>query len=196
VKTIFLVLANLFLFSTVVLYFWNVAVAGVTPNPTTFLIRAIVATMNCFSYFTVVNKDYLLLSVALVSTFSLTVMFLYALVRGRLTKLRTVDVVCAIAALIIGVIWKSTGNAVLANLLLQAIMLLAFYPAISGVLAGIAKEKTLPWVLATLCYVCMILAIITDWHAGAWYSLVHPVVSGICGNGGLAFAIWWKNTNK
>jgi phage shock protein PspC (stress-responsive transcriptional regulator) len=113
--------------------------------------------------------------------------------RGRLTKLRTVDVVCAMTATVIGIIWKSTGNAVLANLLLQSIMPLAFYPAISGVIAGIAKEEAFPWVLATLCYVFMVLAIVVDWNSSSWYALVHPVISGFCGNGALATAVWWQN---
>lgn len=192
-KVFALILANLLLIATIVLYLRNVVVAGVTPNPITFFVRSVVAVMNCFSYLAVVNKDYFKLSVTVVSALGLIVIFSYAFLRGNLTKMRTIDAVCGTAALIIGVIWKTTGNPVFANLLLQAIMLLAFYPAINGVLAGVAKEKPLPWIFATLCYVFMVVAIVADWNAGGWYALVHPVVSGILGNGSLATAAWWAN---
>ena len=192
-KTFSLILANLLLISTIILYFRNVVVKGVTPNPAAFFIRSVVAVMNCFSYLSVVQKDYFKISVLLVSTLGLLLIFFYALMCGKLTKLRTVDVVCGVAAFVIGVIWKTTGNAVMANLLLQSIMLLAFYPAISGVLAGVAKEEAFPWFLATLCYVFMIISILVDWHIGSGYALVHPVISGFCGNGALATAVWWHN---
>ena len=192
-KTASLILANLLLVATVVIYLRNVVKNGVTPNPAAFFIRSVVAVMNCFSYFAVLHKDYFKLSVSIVSTLGLVIIFIYALMRGRLTKLRTVDVVCGLTATAIGVVWKTTGNPILANLLLQSIMLLAFYPALSGVLSGIAKEKAFPWVLASSCYVFMVLAIIWDWNSGSWYALVHPVVSGFLGNGSLAIAIWWHN---
>lgn len=190
-KTLSLFLANLFLIATVTLYFRNVLKAGVTPNPITFFVRSVVATMNCFSYLAVVQYDYFKLSITVVSAAGLVIIFVFALFRGSLTKLRTVDVVCGSATLIIGVIWKTTGDPILANLLLQIIMLFAFYPAISGILAGAAREKALPWILATLCYAFMIVAIVADWNANGWYALVHPIVSGVIGNGSLALAVLW-----
>ena len=195
-KEFFLFIANLLLVVTIVAYLRNIVANGVTPNPATFFIRSVVAIMNCFSYFAVVNKDFFVLSVTIISAIGLTVVFSYSLFKGKFTKLRFVDIVCGTAAVIIGIIWKSTGSPVLANLLLQIIMLLSFYPAISGVITNHAKEKPMPWIFATLCYVFMIGAIITDWNAGAWYALVHPIVSGVVGNGSLAFAIIYAKAEK
>ncbi len=192
-KTSLLILANLCLITTVVLYFINVVKNGVTPNPAAFLIRSIVAGMNLFSYFAVVNKDYMKLSVSIVSTAGLISIFLYALLCGKLTRLRVADIVCGSLALVIGIIWKTTGDPIMANMMLQIIMLLAFYPAISGVLFGKATERAFPWLIATLCYVFMIGAIVVDWKQSGWLQLVHPVVSGLFGNGALTIAIWWKN---
>jgi hypothetical protein len=186
VKIYPLVLANIFLFATVTLYFINIIKKGVTPNPATFFVRTGVGFMNCVSYFAVVEKDYFKISSLIISTIGMFLIFFYSLWKGKLTKLRTIDVICGISAIIIGIIWKTTGNSILANLLLQSIMLLAFYPAIDGVRKGIAKEKALPWIFATVSYVFMTIAIIGN----GWEAFIHPVISGIIGNGSLALVIW------
>jgi hypothetical protein len=189
VKELYLALANLFLLATVSLYFWNLIKKGVTPNPTTFFVRSVVGVMNFVSYLAVVHKDYLKISSLVLSTLGMLLIFFYALAKKRTTELRRADVICGSAALVIGVIWKTTENDLLANLLLQAVMLFAFYPAIEGVWKGIAKEKALPWVCAVISYGFMTCAV----AGNGWEALVHPVISGIFGNGILAVAIIIKN---
>jgi len=195
-KDALLFTAVVLLVLAIVLYVKNMIANGVTPNPATFFIRSTVAIINCFSYFTVVHQDNFKTSITVISAVGLSGIFFYALARGKFTKLRWVDVTCAGAAMIIVVIWKSTGNAVVANLILQGVMLLSFYPAVNGVLYGHAKEKSSTWILATLCYVAMVMAILVDWKTGSAYQLVHPIVSGIIGNGALAVAVLWHNGKK
>ncbi len=196
-RDMLLVVACMLLTATIVLYMRNIIAKGVTPNPVTFFIRLVVSIFNCFSYFEVVHRDNLKTSVTVISAIGLLVIFSYAAAKGKFTKLNWVDRICAIAASIIGILWRlGIGGDIVANLLLQGVMLLAFWPSIDGVLAGRSKEKPLPWVCATLCYVAMVLAILMDWKTGSAYQLVHPIVSGIFGNGALTAAVLWSNRKK
>lgn len=184
------VLASLLILGTVGSYMWNVVRNGVTPNPTMFFVRSIVAVMNTVSYFSVVHNDPFKWLVTAVSAGALVVMFLYSLFCGKFTKMREVDIICLVLAILIGIVWKITNGAV-ANLLLQGVMVLAFVPAAIGVYHNRAKEKPLPWALAVASYVLMTATILIGWQ-GNWEALAHPLASGIGGNGAMLVLILRK----
>ncbi|MBI3634443.1 MAG: hypothetical protein HY228_02380 [Candidatus Yonathbacteria bacterium] len=75
-------------------------------------------------------------------------------------------------------------DGVVANLLLQGVMVIAFVPTAVGIYDGRAKEKPFPWVLAVASYVLMTATIVIGWQ-GNWEALVHPLASGIGVNGAL-----------
>ncbi|HXF44018.1 MAG TPA: hypothetical protein VNK70_00950 [Candidatus Paceibacterota bacterium] len=177
------VLASLLILGTVGSYMWHVVRNGVTPNPTMFFVRSIVAVMNTVSYFIVVQHDPFKWLVTAVSAGALVFVFFYSLFCGKFTKMRGVDIICLVLAIIVGVVWKMTDG-VMANLLLQGVMVLAFVPAAVGVYYNRAKEKPLPWALAVASYVLMTTIILIGWQ-GNWEALVHPLASGIGGNGAL-----------
>jgi hypothetical protein len=193
VKTASLILANLFIVTACILILQNISKRVVTPNSSTFLIRSVVSVMNCFSYLSVVHKDYLKLSVTVMSTASLVIIFFFALKRGQLTKWRRIDVFCGALAFVVGILWKTTGSPVIANFLLQGIILLAMYPAIEGTIKGYIKERAFPWTLPTASYLFMGFAILWEGEfVDCWQELVHPF-AGTIGNGALALAAWYQN---
>ena len=177
------VLASFLLLGVVGSYMWHVVRNGATPNPTMFFVRSVVAVMNTVSYFGVVHNDPFKWLVTAVSAGALVLVFLYSLFCGKFTKMRGVDTVCLVLAILVGIVWKIT-NGVVANLLLQGVMVLAFVPAAIGVYHNKAKEKPMPWALAVASYVLMTATILIGWQ-GNWEALVHPLASGIGGNGAL-----------
>jgi hypothetical protein len=136
--------------------------------------------MNSITYFGVVGQDLFKWLITAVSAGALVIVFFYSLFCGKFTKMRKVDIICLALAIIIGVIWKMT-NGVVANLLLQGVMVLAFVPAAIGVYQNKAKEKPMPWALAVGSYTLMTATILVGWQ-GNWEALVHPLTSGIGGN--------------
>lgn len=186
------ILASLLLLGATGSYMWHVVRNGVTPNPTMFFVRSIVAVMNTVSYFAVVHNDPFKWLVTAVSAGALVLVFLYSLFCGKFTKMRRVDTTCLVLAIFIGIVWKMT-NGVVANLLLQGVMVLAFLPAVLGIYHNRAQEKPAPWALAVASYVLMTITILIGWQ-GNWEALVHPLASGIGGNGALmVFAMRQQN---
>ena len=108
------------------------------------------------------------------------------LAKGEFVKLGRLDYVVILMVVIIGVFWQTTGDPITANLLLQLILLISFYPTVRGLLRRELREKPLPWNLAVISYVLLISAILIDWKSGAWLELIHPIVNGIIGNGSVA----------
>jgi putative effector of murein hydrolase LrgA (UPF0299 family) len=109
--------------------------------------------------------------------------FLYSLFRGKFTKIQSIDIICLVLAVIIGIVWKLTDG-VVANLFLQGVMVIAFVPAAVGVYSNRAKERPMPWALAVIAYILMTATVVIGWQ-GNWVALVHPIASGIFGNGSL-----------
>ncbi len=165
---------------------------GVTPNPATFLIRTAVAIMNCISYFAVVNRDYLKISITIVSICGLVAILIYSFCHGKLVKLRAIEYVCMSFAVIIGVVWKMTGDPVLANILLQLILILSFYPTFAGIVSGRQKEEPLPWALAGIAYLLFATGNAFDWHVSGYKPLIHPLTSGVLGNSTILLAIYLR----
>jgi hypothetical protein len=174
------VLSSLLLIAVVAFYMANVIRGLATPNPVFFFVRSVLAIMNAVTYFAVVQHDFFKWLTTAISATALTLVFFYSLVTRRFPKVRTVDVLCLMGAVLVGICWKMT-NGVTANLLLQLVMTFAFSPQIIGVATNMAKERPLPWTLSVLAYVCMTIVVCLDWKG--WEGLIHPLTSGIIGNG-------------
>ena len=190
-----LVFASLILLFVPVIYLDRTAKGHITPNPVSFFVRSVVAAMNLVTYFFTSGQDTFKTSVSLVSTVGLVTIFAYSLRKGRFSKVNNFDIVSGVIAILVAVIWKVSSDPVIANLLLQSAMFIAFVPAIRGVLAGVAREEVTPWALATLTYVLMVGALNLDVNT-TWQQLVHPVFVGIGGNGGLMLAVIYKKYNE
>ncbi|MBT6691086.1 hypothetical protein HOB10_01990 [Candidatus Parcubacteria bacterium] len=185
--------ASLFMVAVVVSYFLQVRSDVSTPNPATWLIWSIVSIMNSFSYFSVVQGDMFKFFLTVISATGLTIIFFYALRTGKFGKPGWTEIISFTLALVIGIIWRTTGNTILANLSLQLVLVISFYPTISGLIRKELREKPLPWVLAVIAQFFQIASIILDWQtSGGWPALAYPILNGVMGNGSVAVIIYYQ----
>lgn len=185
------ILASLCICAVIVMYYRQVAKGHSTPNPATWLIWLVLGIMNAVSYFVVVRGNYFEWAITGFAAVGLSAIF-YALRKGKFGDLGWTEIVCGTLCLLVGVVWKITGDAITANILLQVIYVISFIPTAFGLLFKDAKEKAPPWNLAVLAYTLVVIAIIIDWGEGSWLELVHPIANGIVGNGSIALIIQLK----
>lgn len=192
---IFFIASSVITIVFLVVYFAQVRNGSSTPNPSTWLIWAIVSVMNAISFFLVSGENIwqslyvLLIAVGLVS------IFVYAIVKGRFGRIGILEWVIALLALLIGVIWKTTGNADVANLSLQVIFLMSIVPTIVGLLRNELREKGLPWYLAVTSHALVVIGILVS-GSFRWVELTYPLVTGVIGNGIVALVIFTKNQKR
>jgi hypothetical protein len=79
--------------------------------------------------------------------------WLYSLVEGRFSPLDDMGWIVLIMCLIAIVVWKATGKATYANLIVGVILIVSFIPTLDGVWNDPSKEQELPWVLWTFAFV-------------------------------------------
>lgn len=190
-----MIIASLVLLSVPILYLVKTMRGSITPNPITFGVRSVVSIMNLATYFFTTGKDPFKSSVTLASTIGLIMIFVYSFKKGKFSRINQFDVASGIIACGVALLWKLSEDPIVANLCLQSAMLIAFIPAIKGVLIGGAREQALPWAIATLAYILMTVALVCD-PGITWQQLIHPVFVGILGNGGLMLAAAYKNSKN
>ena len=161
-------------------------VGKIDPNPIMFLIRSVVAWINLATYFSGSQLTWMRGSILIVSSVSLTTIFLVSFFLGRMRMVKKTDIGCLIFSLGVLGIWKATRDPVMANLLIQIAMFAAFIPSIVAVRQGRERMSSLPWICASTAYVFMTAAILTDPNGFLLFQLVNPLVPGIIGNGLLA----------
>lgn len=184
-------IASLLGLATVVIYLSKVIKGSTTPNTATWLIVAVVITMNTVSYFAVVGGDLKKAAIGITVNVGILVVFGYSLAKGKFARLQKFDAVSLAMALIIGVVWKASGDAIIANMALQSVLFISFIPTFLGIMRRQLRDHPLPWGLAVIAYGFQILTVISadSWN---WPELIYPFVNGIIGNGMVAVAIVWK----
>lgn len=98
--------------------------------------------------------------------------FIYAIVRKQFSWPDRVDWLFVGADGVITVVWVFT-NAVFANLLYQVSAVSSFVPMWRGQLAGVEKEKPLPWLIWTLAYTLLTASV--SLRQERWEEFAYPV---------------------
>lgn len=189
---VFPVLAILTMVAVLITYLRQVTQGSSIPNPVTWIIWAAVSVMNTVTYFDVVRGNLFEWVVSLVASGGLVSACTYFAIRGKFAMVGVTEIVCGVLTIMIGIFWRTTGNAVWANIFLQAIFLISFFPTVVGLLRGTLRERPLPWALSVVSYLFLVMAIIADWGEGSGYKLVYPIVNGVIGNGSVVATILWK----
>ncbi len=161
------------------------------PNPATIFIWFSVGILNALTYNTIVSKDIWKSLIFFTTSGLLCILFFYSLFRGKFAKFERIELTAIIMAVGIGIFWKTTGNAIVSNLLLQVIYIISFIPVLVGLHRGKLKEKSFAWIVAVIAYVFATMAILLKFD-GNWLSLVPPILTGIMGNGSVALFIFLK----
>ena len=162
-------------------YFVQMVKQKSTPNPATWIIWLIVSIMNSITYVQVADTWYQgFISVTM--TASITLLFVYAYRKKKFTALKKLDKLALKITAVIGLIWLVTGEEKVANVLLQGVLLISFWPTIEGLRKEEAREAPLPWILAVIAYCVLISSMAVDFK-GNYVALAFPIINGIVGNG-------------
>lgn len=184
------IVASLCNFSSGASYFKQLIKNESTPNPTTWLIWVVVTIINAATYFFVVKGSIWIFLASAVMATVIFIIFVTALFKGKFTRINIVDAIFLVLAIVIGIFWKISGNAVVSNVCLQIIFLISFYPTLNGLLIKRAKEKPMPWFFALGSYILQVVNVLIN-PITLW-ALVFPIVNGI-GNGIIGFVAYYQN---
>ncbi len=159
-----------------------------TPNPSSWAIWFLAGIINTFTYFSVVNGNIWQSLFVVAITFSILIVLVYSLFKGKFTKITNLEVVIFLMAIAIGIFWQITSNDRISNLLLQSIYVISYIPTIIGITSGRAKENYNSWLIAVIAYFFTTLSLITN-YPGDWISFISPILNGMLGNGLIVYLI-------
>lgn len=144
------------------------------PNPATWLIWVVVTMINAATYFFVVRESVWIALASGVMAAVIFIIFVTATINGKFTRFGIIDAVCLALAIAVGILWAVTNNPVLANVSLQVIFLISFYPTLHGLLRRQGKERPMPWFFASVSYMLQIVVVVLS-PITLW-ALVFPIV--------------------
>jgi hypothetical protein len=175
-------------------YFHQMTKGQSTPNPATWTIWLAMMLLNAITYALIV-QDFSKALFPTVTSILVGLMFTYSIIKGKFGPFKKLEVVILILALLIGIGWQITGNAILANLLLQVILFISFIPTAVGLLKRTLKEKPLPWILSIIAYQFQLATVLINFD-GNYAALAYPIVNGVLGNGSVTAIIIIMNKKK
>lgn len=174
-------------------FYFRQAVKGQsTPNPSSWGIWLFAGIINAFTYFSVVGGNIWQSLFVMAVTFSVCVVFIYSLFKGRFTKVTWLEILIFVLALAIGIFWQLTSNDRISNLLLQSIYVLSYIPTVVGLVTGRAKEHYASWLAAVIASLLATLSLLVDFP-GDWIAFVSPIVTGLMGDGLVLWLVVKKN---
>lgn len=184
------ILSSLCILVVYATYFIQVRKGTSIPNPATWLIWTVVILMNSVTYFTVIHGDWVKTIYTVVAAVCVASLSLFSAAKGKFGRIGWTEWVALALCIFVGILWKTTGDAIVANLALQVILFISFIPTAVGLLKKKLCEGPLPWSLATFAYLLTIVALLLDWQPGNAASLAYPIVNGVMGNGLIAVIAW------
>ena len=143
------------------------------PNGSTWLIWAPLAALNAATYF-FTSDDWAKTFLSLVNTALCIGTLAIALIGKRFDKMDAWEIVALIVGLSSTLFWYYYRSAMYANFVLQIAIAIGFIPTYRMVWHRPQKERIRPWLLWTLAYAVLILAVVLRWR-GQWQDMVYPV---------------------
>lgn len=173
-------------------YLKQVKHASSTPNPATWLIVFVVISINTATYYFLNHKNIWSILMPIILTAGIGITIIYSFFKGRIAKVGAVEVAALVGSLIVGIIWKTTADEKMANLLMQVILVSSFIPTLIGLAKKKIKEESFAWNLAVISYFFLMLSVISkpEWE---WAQLAYPFFNGIMGNGSVAILATYNN---
>lgn len=179
---IFGALSGVFALISYGIYFRQIAKGQSTPNPASWLIFFFASIINSFTYFSVVESNIWQSLFVFVVTICLFGVVVYTSIKGSFTRVKALEVMVFISAILIGVFWQLSDNARIANLVLQIIYVVSYIPTFVGVANGTAKENHVAWAVAVVAYLFATFSLVANFPAD-WIAFVSPILNGIICNG-------------
>lgn len=191
ISNFFGLIAGITALITYSLYFKQILKGQSTPNPSTWAIWLLVGIINTLTYFFITNKNLWQSLILIAVTFSISIVFIYSLLKGKFSKISNIEIIVFILAIATGIFWQITSNDRISNLILQVIYVLSYIPTISGLVKGTGKEQYVAWLVAFIAYLFSTISLILGSQVD-WIAFIHPLVNGLLGNGVVAILIILK----
>lgn len=143
------------------------------PNTATWTLWVILTVLNLASY-KAMSGDIVKAILPLASSLAGIVTFIFAIAKGKLSRLGKFDSLALIIGLVSGGTWWYYNSATFANLILQAAIVVSFIPTYRGVWQDPKMEKALPWFIWASAYVLTIAVVFLRWR-DQYQDLVYPL---------------------
>ena len=185
------VLSSMVMIAVIVIYFRQLIKGHSTPNPATWFIVVVVMALNTGTYYFVTQGNLWKIASPTVLTLGLLFVLVYSYITGKLGKLGVVEWLTLLLCVPVGIYWRISEDAKIANLMMQIILLVSFVPTVVGLLRGNLREKATSWMTALLAYFLLIGSVLSSatWE---WMELAYPLINGIAGNSSVLVALWLK----
>lgn len=133
------------------IYVFQVYGGDSVPNPASWTVWMILATLNALTFWKG-SKSALATAQFFTGAVASAIVWAYSLVADRFTPLDTMGWIVLLSCLIVIIIWKSTGKATYANIVIGIILIVSFVPTVLGVWKDPSVEEALPWGIWTLAF--------------------------------------------
>jgi hypothetical protein len=127
------------------------------------------------------------------STAIVSFIFLVSLIKSKFSRISHIDIISLVVAVGVGVFWKVSNDAVIANIALQVLFVISFFPTINGLLKGVARERPVPWLLGTAAYIVQIVIVLSN-PITLW-AVTFPLIQ-IIGQGTIAFLAYRQSSSN
>lgn len=154
-------------------YVRGVARSATVPNTASWCLWLVLSVMNLLSYVAVAGT-WERSALPAMGSIACAIAFLLLARRGTLQRLTAGEWRIAVIALGSLVVWWSTRSAVAGNVVLLLAVALSFVPTYVGVVQGRSREHPLPWILWTLAYSCLTVAVAVG--RGSFGEYLFPVL--------------------
>ncbi|MEK7583228.1 MAG: hypothetical protein AAB483_02390 [Patescibacteria group bacterium] len=173
------IIASLFNVACLAIYFRQLRKNQSIPNPATWLIWVVFTIMNFVSYFLVTDKNLWISSLSLVNGIGNMFLFLYSLTQRKFAALGVTEIISLLIAAGIGIYWKISGNAIVANVALQSILVISYYPTYAGLIKSTLRERPLSWIFSVIGYAILMIAVLLEKGSITKFALVFPILNVI-----------------
>ncbi len=171
-----------------VIYFFQVWNGGSVPNPASWSVWVLLATMNALTFWKG-SKDLLAAMQFFTGSVGCAVVWVYTLAVGRFSPLDTMAWTVLVSCVIACFVWK-LKSARYANVVIAGIFLWSAVPTIHGVLLNGNVERALPWYLWTSAFAISFInvTIRRDRKDPRWWLLLAVPIVGVVMHGLVAIA--------
>lgn len=143
------------------------------PNTATWTLWAFLTFLNFGSY-KVMSGNWVKSILPLASSIACLLTFLFAIAKGKLSRLNIWDVFALGIGFLSGCAWWWYQSATYANLIMQGSILVSFVPTMRGVRKNPKNEKALPWFIWSSAYILSIAVVLLRWQ-GQFQDLAYPI---------------------
>lgn len=172
----FAIIGTILVIATYFRYGYQIKNGSSNPSLITLLLWLVEGIINAFTYWESVRNIWQTLATIATPILSLYVLLLCFWLR-KFSKIKWIETVSLVLALIIGFFWLKSGNNETSNGLLQIIYGISFLPIGYNIVKG-AKENPIAWNLAIASYSFSIMSVLVN-YTGSIISFLFYGVNGL-----------------